>query len=208
MDQILDKSVRAATTERRHYKLNFPQNDVFAAIGSLCVAEITQRGNTPDKKVIAEYARMVAKWLTDQETKPSLILSGNSGTGKTTIARAVCWYLHHLEIYDKCFIAATDLNENFIINPGDSARKFCDGSGCTWLFLDDVGEEQTDVREYGNIKSPFIKVVSSRYGRMLPMMITTNLDAAEIEKKYGVRTMDRLREMAEWIPFNGSSFRR
>ena len=151
---------------------------------------------------------MVARWMTEPQTKPGLILSGNAGTGKTTIAKSICWYLHSIGYLDKCFIAATDLNENFVINPGDSARKFCEGSGCTWLILDDVGEEQTDVREYGNIKSPFIKVVASRYDRLLPLIVTTNLGISEIESKYGVRTMDRLREIAEWIPFNGNSFRK
>ena len=180
---------------------------MFAALGQLCVRDIESRGKTPDKKMLAHYCRLVAQWLTSDAAKPSLILSGNAGTGKTTIARAVNDFFNEKGIFSKCLITATDLNENFMLKPDDSDRKFCGGSGCRWLIIDDIGEEQTDVREYGNIRSPFINVVADRYDKGLPLMITTNLDFQKLEDKYGVRTADRLRGMAGWIPFNGSSYR-
>lgn len=207
LQQLIATSATAITTESRRYKLPFEEQDIYIALGKICVAEIKSRGMAPDKKVLATYCRMVARWLTDRTTKPSLILSGNTGTGKTTIALAVNRLFNIIEFYSKCFISSTNLSDNFIYNPGDSERKFCQGNCCSWLILDDVGEEPTDIKEYGNVKSPVIRVVAERYSRQLPMLITTNLSYEKMAEKYGCRTVDRLKEVAEWVPFNGSSFR-
>lgn len=162
----------------------------------------------PDKKALAPYCRKVARWLTSAEAKPCLILAGNVGTGKTTIVRAVNEMFNILEIYSKYLISATALNDNFIYNQEDAQSHFCEGNGCRWLLLDDMGEEPTEVKEYGNAKSPVIRVVAGRYDRQLPMLVTTNLTVEALEGKYGTRTMDRLKEISEWVPFSGISYRK
>lgn len=182
--------------------------DVFAAIGKLCVQDILARGQEPDKINIAKYTAKVAWWLTSADAKPCLILAGNAGTGKTTIMRAVNKMFNLLGIYSKFYISATALNDNFQYNQEDSIRHFCEGDGCTWLLLDDMGEEPTEIKEYGNAKSPVIRVVAGRYDRMLPIMVTTNLNMEALEAKYGNRTADRLKEVAEWVPFSGASYRK
>jgi len=200
--------VGATTTARPRYKLPYDEEDVFAAVGKLCVADIEGRGQKPNKRAIAPYCRKVAKWLTDDTVKPCLILAGNAGTGKTTLLRSVNRLFGTIEMYDKKFLSATSLAENFIVSPEESERHFCRGHWCKWLLLDDMGEEPTDVKEYGNVKSPVIRVIASRYERMLPMLITTNLKQEDILAKYGERTFDRLKEIAEWVSFSGESFRK
>lgn len=207
--QTIAKAVAlAADTTKTRFKLSLPEEEVFASLGRFCVASITARRGQPDKKMIAKYCRKVAKWITDCGMKPCLILAGNVGTGKTTIAEAVNRYFNTIGMYSKCFIRATDLCENFLYTPNESTRKFSEGSGCHWLIIDDIGEEQTNVKEYGNTKSPVIEVVAGRYARMLPMLITTNLTLEDMTEKYGIRTVDRLREIAEWVSFDGLSFRK
>lgn len=208
LQQLIDKLDAGTTTASPRYRLPFDEDDVYTAIGRLCVKDIVDRGMTPDKKALAPYCRKVAKWLTDEKMKPGLILSGNAGTGKTTIVRAVNRLFNAVEVYSKCFISATAMCDNFIYNPGDSESHFCWGNGCRWLMLDDMGEEPTDIKEYGNVKSPVIRVVAGRYERRLPLLATTNLSIEKLEEKYGIRTVDRLKEIAEWVPFNGISHRK
>ena len=62
-------------------------------------------------------------------------------------------------------------------------------------------------RTEGNIIQPFIKIVEERYNRLLPMVVSTNLDGAAMKDRYGVRTSDRIKELATAIKYNGNSYR-
>ena len=82
------------------------------------------------------------------------------------------------------------------------------GDGYVDLMLDDIGEEPVVAKDYGRDWPLFQKIVAERYTRMLPMVITTNLNFDQMAERYGERTADRLREIADLMPFANGSFRK
>ena len=67
--------------------------------------------------------------------------------------------------------------------------------------------EPTEVVEYGNVLNPIIDLIEYRYLRQLFTLVTTNLTAEQIRKKYGNRIADRFNEMLEVIVFKNQSYR-
>lgn len=73
----------------------------------------------------------------------------------------------------------------------------------------DLGSEQ-EANSYGNKRNVMEEVIFNRYEAGLPFdhtHVTTNFDADMIEKIYGERLLDRLREMCNVIVLKGESFR-
>ena len=52
------------------------------------------------------------------------------------------------------------------------------------------------------------QVEATRYDEQLYTIFTTNLTPAQLEEKYGRRTVDRLNEMVEKVVFENESYRR
>ncbi|MBR4414233.1 MAG: hypothetical protein IKS59_02825 [Aeriscardovia sp.] len=75
------------------------------------------------------------------------------------------------------------------------------------LGIDDLGEEETVIQNYGNRQTPVIDLLSYRYCRMLFTMVTTNLTPAQIRTTYGDRIADRFNEMMLILPYRFPSFR-
>lgn len=73
----------------------------------------------------------------------------------------------------------------------------------------DLGSEEI-ANSYGNKRNVIEEIIFARYEAGLPFdytHITTNLDAEMIEKIYGERLIDRLREMCNVLSLEGESFR-
>jgi DNA replication protein DnaC len=73
----------------------------------------------------------------------------------------------------------------------------------------DLGTEE-DKNDYGNKMNVIDEIFFKRYESGVPIHMThftTNLNAAEIKERYGVRFYDRLKETCNWIVLNGESFR-
>ncbi len=75
------------------------------------------------------------------------------------------------------------------------------------LGIDDLGEEEPTLMNYGNRVTPVIDLISYRYCRMLFTMVTTNLTPAQIRSTYGDRIADRFNEMMLILPYRNPSFR-
>ena len=75
------------------------------------------------------------------------------------------------------------------------------------LGIDDLGEEETILLDYGNRIAPVIDILSYRYNRMLFTMVTTNLTPPQIRTVYGVRIADRFNEMMLVLHYKSPSFR-
>jgi DNA replication protein DnaC len=139
----------------------------------------------------------------------TLWLIGPPGTGKTALASAMVTET----LLDLGFLAK-------IITPLQLVRRL----RSTWskgsteteeavikelarqelLVLDDVGTgwgspgEATQVAE----------VISERYSRYHPTVITSNLDAEGLRRELGDRAFDRLKHGARILPLTGTSFRK
>jgi len=62
--------------------------------------------------------------------------------------------------------------------------------------------------EYGNDIYPLMEVISYRYRKTLPTILTTNLNEKQIIDRYGLRLQDRLDEQYDKIIYKNSSFRK
>ena len=76
------------------------------------------------------------------------------------------------------------------------------------MIVDDLGTEPREVMEFGNVYTPLIDLITTRYEEQLYTIFTTNLTPAQLEEKYGRRTVDRLNEMVEKVVFENESYRR
>ncbi len=76
------------------------------------------------------------------------------------------------------------------------------------LFVEEVGAEPERCQSYGTDYTPIQNLISYRYDRKLPTIITTNLADDKILDRYGPRMMDRINEMFSILRFKGDSYRK
>lgn len=141
--------------------------------------------------------------------RKGLLLTGKAGTGKTLFIKSL-----NLERYP----TASELCEIYREQGGEYNntfwRKAC---GCwdseSWaksMAIDDLGQEAT-VNHFGTKSEIMDAVICQRYRdwqrKNVITAITTNLTPDELDKRYGRRITDRLREMCELIKIDGGSNR-
>ena len=73
------------------------------------------------------------------------------------------------------------------------------------LVIDDMHQ---DMQVSGWRQSVFRDLINERYNREIPVAITSNLDYAQLEQKYGPYAVDRIREICRMVVFTSKeSFR-
>ena len=185
--------------------INYPVNEVATQLLRFYKSEVEKRGMQYTEAT--EQIVAAARYLTDRSRKRWLLLAGNVGTGKTTLSAAIRMTLHYYGVPCKMF-RASDFPALFLDNADLTQRQILWGEWCEVLLLDDIGVEQADIKFYGNVIQPFVKIVEERYDRRLPLVVSTNLTSAEIGERYGQRTLDRIREMSVGIKYDGQSYRK
>lgn len=153
-----------------------------------------------DYKYINEYAE-IANWLTDTKGK-GLLLIGANGRGKSVFcAKILPAILKSMQV-KHILVPASKMNQ-YVRNSADEANIMLS----QFLIIDDFGVEGV-MNEYGEKRAIFSELIddAEREGRVV--VASTNLTVAEIEKKYGKRTLDRLRALANCVSFTGESMRR
>jgi len=71
------------------------------------------------------------------------------------------------------------------------------------LLLDDLGTERSE----GWVHTKIDAIVSERYNRMKPILLTSNLTGKLFAKTYSGRIFDRIRQTTEVVKFAGDSLR-
>lgn len=138
-----------------------------------------------------------------------LILAGGPGRMKTTLAVAVLREL--LETDDRhsgYMIPMASLLDTLYtmrsLYKEEAAKYEKRIRECDLLVIDDLGAE--------NATAPWVlakvdSIITERYNRMLPVIITTNLSQQDLAGTYGGRIIDRLRSTSKYIVFSGRSLR-
>lgn len=79
------------------------------------------------------------------------------------------------------------------------------------ICFEDLGtRDNTLQKRFGEEKNVMMEIILNRYTNQIPFTrthFTTNLDVEGIERKYGTRVRDRMREMCNWIVLDGKSRR-
>lgn len=140
--------------------------------------------------------RPIVDWMQDNEGK-GLLMTGSCGLGKSLIGIRILPCLikqvHH-KILSCC--DAKDMNVR-----ADELLHY------HLLSLDDVGNEGM-ANSYGNKRMVFPELVDEAEKKGHLLVISSNLTVAELQQKYGDRTVDRLRAITKFVPFTGHSLRK
>ena len=150
---------------------------------------------------------VLCKWMLDGK-KSSLILQGNVGSGKTILATALC---NTLKVRNLCPALSQmgRLVKYRLANGGLPDEVFEE----RLFFLDDVGTEPREIRDFGNPDSVFNEVIFARYAgnhddkKQFPTILTTNLTFEQMRTDYGERVFSRLTEMFDRLVVGGKDLR-
>ena len=155
---------------------------------------------------------LIANYLTGGSKKFGLMFCGLCGNGKTTWAKTLQLLVSGLNLKNP-------INNLYYVFPLWNAKDLAmrsKGNYNDWrnvmryqlMIVDDLGTEPREVMEFGNVYTPLIDLITTRYEEQLYTIFTTNLTPAQLEEKYGRRTVDRLNEMVEKVVFENESYRR
>lgn len=189
--------------------------------------EIAQRNKL--KFVEKKEIEKVAKWLYYPTLKSGLLLNGNVGCGKTTIARAIKNLINGLHIG----FCETTINDKkyrfafgsypFVKNSSNICKEIKESTlsriarsrefdfeniiKSPYLFIDDLGTEYSQVTSYGSKMMPICELIDYRNDKMLFTLATTNLKIDQIRDIYGDRTMSRVKELFNILTISGEDLR-
>lgn len=197
---------------RVRFRLSISEDDAYSILRAAFEAEVEYRNRQFQyNDAVKKQLQHLAKWLTQEDSKVSVMLCGTFGNGKSTMLRAFQQLLNYLRIpqpYSQGYYGIRVVDAKFIAN---LCRKDYDAfmklARCDMLGIDDLGTEPCEVNDYGNLVTPMIDLLSKRYEEQLFTFITTNLQPKEIRERYGDRMADRLNEMVEKIIFVNDSYR-
>lgn len=192
------------------FKLNCTKEEAITILRASFKAVVQMRGNKPEitpeiEKIIVEIASI----MTSEHRKFGLMLSGQCGNGKSTMAKAVSNTIRILSLakrYDNPNLNVLTISAKEIARMSKEETKRI--SNRILLSIDDFGNEPAEIQAYGNIWNPLVDLLEYRYDYQLFTIITTNLTPPQISEKYGMRITDRFREMLNIIVFKGKSFRK
>lgn len=138
---------------------------------------------------------LIGDWLEDNKGR-GLLLYGSCGNGKTFITRYVLPAI--LLKYCNRVISSFDMVDANR-EPDKVLQKHI-------IALDDIGVESDSVK-FGEKRSivPEVLDATEKYGKLL--LLTSNLGAEDLIKRYGNRSFDRILAVTKRIEFNGKSFR-
>ena len=159
-----------------------------------------------------EQLNLIANYLTGGSKKFGLMFCGLCGNGKTTWAKALQLLVSGLNLKNP-------INNLYYVFPLWNAKDLAmrsKGNYNDWrnvmryqlMIVDDLGTEPREVMEFGNVYTPLIDLITTRYEEQLYTIFTTNLTPAQLKEKYGKRIVDRLNEMVEKVVFENESYRR
>lgn len=159
-----------------------------------------------------EQLNLIANYLTGGSKKFGLMFCGLCGNGKTTWTKALQLLVSGLNLKNPT-------NNSYYVFPLCNAKDLAmrsKGNYSDWrnvmryqlMIVDDLGTEPREVMEFGNVYTPLIDLITTRYEEQLYTIFTTNLTPAQLEEKYGKHIVDRLNEMVEKVVFENESYRR
>lgn len=140
-----------------------------------------------------------------------LLLHGTTGVGKTMALKIFQnLIVNEMPNNTKRFKMTTCQNvfEWFKASQHDGIQEYLRGHWC----FDDLGQEEPVYIHYGNKINVMEQVLFERdlqrQKEYTNTIITTNLDPAQIDDRYGTRLLDRLSEMCTFVRLDGKSMRK
>lgn len=151
--------------------------------------------------------KAVSKWLLGPKHRSCLLLQGSNGNGKSTLLMAIYWVLYAADT-SVLQIKCEKLIEYFKLQCYGQSTAFNEYMAARRLCIDELGAEPVRCQVYGVDYTPLQSLLSYRYDKQLPTIMTTNLSDAMIRERYGERISDRFAEMCTILRFSGHSYRK
>ena len=148
-----------------------------------------------------------ADWMMGSPVRSGLLFQGTIGSGKTTLMYAM-YGLYKQFASPVIYTTAYDLHTQFKHQLEKEASRYEEFLRAKYLFLDELGSEPERCQSYGTEYTPVQNLISYRYDRKLPTIVTTNIADDKILDRYGPRMMDRINEMFSILRFKGDSYRK
>ena len=195
------------------FKLPMSFDDAKVYLLAAYQAEVERRHRVFERNEYFDaQLNLIANYLTGGSKKFGLMFCGLCGNGKTTWAKALQLLVSGLNLKNP-------INNLYYVFPLWNAKDLAmrsKGNYNDWrnvmryqlMIVDDLGTEPREVMEFGNVYTPLIDLITTRYEEQLYTIFTTNLTPAQLEEKYGKRIVDRLNEMVEKVVFENESYRR
>ena len=132
-----------------------------------------------------------------------ILLSGPVGCGKTSLMKL----LRHIVPHHKPYEVIPARNITFAFN-NTGYKTIQEYGNSSFYCFDDLGVETTG-RHFGKDCNVMGEILLSRYDLFLQRKIrthaTTNLNAQELEERYGTRVRSRMRQLFNLIAFDRES---
>lgn len=166
----------------------------------------TRKGNVQESQGLESIIERVAAHMVSPK-KSGMIFMGGVGCGKTTMVYALRRAHNYLYPNHKdkgiVIVDSSDIILQAQKQKNEEEYKTTDDL----LAIDDLGKEPTEINIYGSIVQPIVEIFEQRYNRMLPTLVTTNLERKQVAEKYGRRIADRFNEMFTVVNFPMESYR-
>lgn len=190
-------------------------------LAAFYAAEVRNRGRDViwDAPTVAHITAL-AEFITSDDVHHGVMFLGSVGNGKTTLMRAFQAAINYLDVRERHFHFMDDPYTGTPCHPRldfydaralaekvKDKKRFDAVKNTMLLAIDDLGTDPGQKLDYGNVLTPMSELLEYRYSRDLFTIITTNLDANEMEQKYDGRIRDRMREMFARIIFEQDSYR-
>ena len=170
---------------------------------------ISDMARDPQKRVVLEA---VTAYIEDVDARLAagrgLWIQGDVGTGKTTLAMLVSKKAieagHSVAIYSLPRLLAR-IRRTYDADAGElSYLQFFERlTSVDLLHIDDLGAEKRS----DWVLEQLYAIIDERYGTNRSILVTTNLEEAELEAQIGRRTVSRLAEICETLPMYGDDRR-
>lgn len=151
--------------------------------------------------------KAVSEWLFGPQYRSCLLLQGSNGNGKSTLLMAIYRILYAADA-SVMKVKCEKLIECFQLQCNGQSTAYNEFKAAKRLCIDDLGEEPVRCQIYGVDYTPIQSLLSYRYDKQLPTLITTNLSDTMISERYGQRISDRFAEMCSILRFSGQSYRK
>lgn len=149
--------------------------------------------------------RDIAKHINGNYSDHSLVITGNTGTGKSVIMDAVVRVYNAMYGYTgrlgaKEMISSVTNKEGFIQSGMHLSNN---------LSIDDIGLEEEFYMEFGQKIKPFEIIIHERYDAVKngTLFLTTNLPPSMLKDRYGDRVFSRIYESSKFIKLEGEDNR-
>ncbi len=164
--------------------------------------------DSPEKQhALAVAKRFAQDFRRHLSSGPTLIFSGNIGTGKSHLAIAIAqaaMLQGCTAMYGNAMDVVRRLREGWRRDSHMSEAEVLDLYGSIdLLVIDEIGVQY----DSESVQMHLFDVLNRRYRDNKPTILLSNLDAKGIEAYLGPRTYDRLRENGYFVVFGWESYR-